>query len=265
MKSFKLFVFLFLLIGVFSTVSNAQTTLKEGFNSKVDTPFIFVARDAKTYAQLQNLVEGLPSVSTIDFKQNAVVAGFAGTKPTGGFGVEIRKSGERVGIFIQAPRKDMMVTQVITTPFKVSLVPVEEDKALPLNLASAFINKMQVFRLNKGNFEFSGGFAFKRKKFKADGTIRLLTFGDYVSVWFDLKGKGAERKRRLSEMASGVLKKGKIELARLDAGSFSDSPRPPFEVKGTLKSKILSLNFEPLPTNVADGYAGKGSLEAIRM
>ncbi len=286
MKTFKLFALFILIISFGALVAFGQKkvvhpikpkdfdglgftqdfkVLAEGFNSKVDAPFVFVARDAKTYARLQNLVEGLPSASTIDFKQSAVVAGFAGTKSTGGWTLEIRKSGERIGVFIQAPRQDMMVTQALTTPFKVSLVPIEEDKAVSLNLAPDFIKKMRVFRLNQGDFEFSGGFAFKRKQFKAAGTIRLITFGDEATFWFDLKGQGAEQKRRLSEMASGTLKNGKIELARLDAGSFSDRPRPPFEVEGTLKSKVLSLSFEPLPTNVADGYAGKGSLAAIRM
>lgn len=239
--------------------------LAEGFDSRVDANFVFVARDEITYARLQNLVEGLPSPATIDFKGNAVVAGFAGTRPTGGWTIEIRKSGERIGVFIQAPRKDMMVTQVITRPFKVSLIPLDEDEALPLDPAPDFISKMRVFKLYKGDFEFSGGFAFKRKQFKATGTIRLITFGGDATFWFDLKGRGPEQKRRLFEMASGTLKNGKIELARLDPGSFSERPRPPFEVEGTLKSKGLSLSFEPLATNVADGFAGKGSLTAIRM
>jgi hypothetical protein len=264
-KDFTFVGFLFLLIGLFSSVSSAQTVLSAGSQSQVDQPFVFIARDAKTYAQLQNLVEGLPAVSTVDFRRNAVVAGFAGTRPTGGWTVEIKKSGNRFGVVIQPPAKGSMVIQVITTPFKVSLVPVDEEAGLLLTLAPAIINQMQVFRVNKGDFEFTGGIAGICRKFKADGTIRLLTFGEYSTIWFDLKGKGTEKKRKLSDIASGTLKIGKFELPRLDAGSFVELPRPPFEVIGTLKSKVLSLNFNSLPTNLADGFEGKGKLEAIRL
>lgn len=264
-KSFKLLVFLFLLIGVFSSISSAQTVLSSGSHSQIDQPFFFVARDAKTYAQLQNLIEDLPSVSTIDFSKTAVIAGFAGTRPTGGWTVEIKRSGDRFSVVIQPPAKDMMVTQVITTPYQVSLVPVDSDKSLQLNLPPDIINKMQVFQVSKGNFEFTGGFAGIRKRFKADGTIRLITFGDYVSLRFDLKGTGTEIKRRLFGMTSGTLKTEKVELLWLDAGTFSEMPRPPFAVTGTLKNKVLSLKFEPLPTNTADGFEGKGKLHAIRI
>lgn len=263
LKTFKLFGLIFLLIGVFTIVSNAQKVLVKGSYAKVDKPFVFVARDQKTYAQLQNLVEGLPDVSTIDFQKNAVVAGFAGEKSTGGWTVEIKQSVKTFVIEIKSPGKDMMVTQVITTPFNVSLVPVEADRALQLDVVSAnFSDKRQYFVVKKADFEFTGGIAGRRKQFTANGTISVLTFGEYITAWFDLKGIGTEEKRRLFAMASGTLKNGNIELARLDAGSFVDSPRPPYSVKGILKIKNLSLNFEPLPTNVSDGYEGKGSLEA---
>ncbi|NJM52836.1 MAG: hypothetical protein HC846_05245 [Blastocatellia bacterium] len=93
----------------------------------------------------------------------------------------------------------------------------------------------------------------------------MLTFGEYTTILFNLKGKGAEAKRRLSEIASGTLKNGNIELMRLDAGSFVENPHPPFGVKGTLKDKNLSLNFESLPTTFADGFDGRGSLEAVKV
>lgn len=284
-KTFKLFALIILIFSISSLVlfgqkkvvhpikpkdfdglgiTNDFKVLAEGSQSKVDTPFIFIARDEKTYAQLQNLVEELPSVSTIDFKKNAVVAGFAGEKPTGGWSVEIRKAGKRVLVDLKSPGKDMMVTQVITTPFKVSLIPIEERVSLPLDFTASFAKNLKTFQVAKGDFEYSGGFAGIRKNFKSNGTIKMMNFGDYATILFDLKGKGAEQKLQLSETASGVLKDGNIELMRLDAGTFVQFPRPPFAVKGTLKGKKLSLNFESLPdTTVDDGFQGKGSLEAI--
>lgn len=263
LKTFKLFGFLFLLISVFTMVSNAQKVLLKGSDSKVDQPFIFIARDQKTYTQLQNLVEGLPDGLTIDFQKNAVVAAFGGERPTGGWTIEIKRTINTFVIEIKSPGKDMMVGQVITTPFNVSLVPVEVDKALPLDVVSKHFNdKRKYFPVSQADFEFTGGIAGIRKQFKANGMISLLTFGDYVTAWFDLKSHGIKEERRLFEATSGIFKYGKFEFTRLDAGSFVDSPHPPFSVKGTFINDILSLNFEPLPVNVADGYEGKGSLEA---
>ena len=241
-------------------LTNDFKVLAEGSHSKVETPFVFVARDAKSYTQLQNLVEGLPV--TVDFKKNAVVAGFAGERSTGGWSVEIRKVGKRVLIDLKSPPKGSMTTQVITYPFKVSLIPLDENEALPLDWTTSYAKNSKTFQVTKGDFEYSGGFAGRRKQFKANGTIQMLTFGEYTTVLFKLKGTGTESKRQLSEIASGTLKNGNIELARLDTGSFVENPHPPFGVKGTLKGKNISLNFDSLPTTFADGFEGKGSLEA---
>lgn len=236
-------------------------TLVKGAHSKVDKPFVFVVRDAKTYAELQKLVEGLPEVSSIDFTKSAVVAGFAGEKPTGGFTVEVKKTNNGYGIAIISPGKEMMVTQEITTPFNVSVVPLVPLKDLLVDFAN---DKLQTFQVNKADFEFTGGIAGRRTQFKAGGTIKILTFGDYVSLWFDLKGKGIAQKRHLLTTASGVLKNGNFIIEIVAPGSFVEMPRTPFLAQGILKEKSLSLNFEPTPTNVADGYEGRGSLEAIK-
>src|SRR5688500_18744199 len=57
--------------------------LIEGQYSKVETPFVFIARDAETYALIRSMVEGLPASSTLDFSKNAVIAAFAGERNTG--------------------------------------------------------------------------------------------------------------------------------------------------------------------------------------
>jgi hypothetical protein len=261
-KTFKLFGLLIAVILTFTDISPAQTILKQGSQSKVETPFIFVARDVKTYAQLQNLVEDLPAATTIDFKKNAVVAGFAGEKPTGGFAVEIKQTGKKYSLDVSSPGKDMMVTQIITTPFKVWQIPLDENEALELDFATSFTKGMKTFQVTKGDFGYSGGIAGIRRKFKANGTIKMLNHNDYTTILFALKGTGNDAKRQLSAIASGILQKESIEVFRLDAGTFVETPNPSFSVKGRLKGKNLSLNFAPLPSNVADGFAGKGSLTA---
>ena len=86
--------------------------------------------------------------------------------------------------------------------------------------------------------------------------------GDLATLKFNLAGTNAEKNMRLTETASGTAKNGAIDLARLDAGSFSEGPKPPLKVSGTISGDKLSLNFEPLPTNIRDGFAVRGKLEA---
>lgn len=244
-------------------ITNDFKILAEGNQSLIDKPFVFVAREQKAYSQLQNLVEGLPG--EIDFKNFAVVAGFAGERPTGGWSVEIRKSGNKMLVDVQSPRKDMMVTQMITSPFKVCLIPLDKNGGLPLEISTAYAKNFNIFQIKKGDFEFTGGIAGIRKKFKFNGTIKMLTFGENITFFYDLYGTGKDSKRKLNEFGSGTLKNEDLELISLDAGNFVDSPHPSFTVKGSLKNKKITQTFESLASNVADGYIGKGSLEAIQI
>jgi hypothetical protein len=239
-------------------------TLAEGANSRIETPFVFVARDSRTFELLKERVEGLPAASSIDFSREAVVAVFAGTKNTGGYSVEIKISGETVSASVAAPPADAVVTQALTSPFKVALVPVEEEKSLNLSVSDELKNGAKTFRVASGEFMYSGGFAPREKRFAAEGTILVMQAGDLVTLDFELAGKAAEDKAmKLTETASGILKDGKIELSRLDAGSFSEGPKPPVRVSGKMSENRLELKFEPLPTNVSDGFSVEGKLQAV--
>lgn len=238
--------------------------LVEGASSKVETPFIFAARDAETYALMRSLVEGLPESSGIDFTKTAVVAAFAGTRNTGGYSVTIRKIGDGIGVEILAPPPGAMTAQMITAPFQVALVPLEENQPLLFD-AAAWTNRMKNYRITKSDFNSSGGIAGRAKNFGAEGTIGVLSYDDHRTLIFNLTGKGGERQRKLADSASGVMKNGRIEFARLDAGTFAETPRPAMKVSGTITDEKLALNFEPLPTNIADGFAARGLLEAKKV
>jgi hypothetical protein len=238
--------------------------IAEGANAKLEEPFLFVARDAKTYAQLQSIVENLPDASTVDFTKESVVAAFAGTKPTAGWEVLIRRLSDKVLIDLNEPRKDMITAQVLTAPYKIAVVPVEEEKALSLDATPTWTNKMTSYRVSKGSFIYSGGFAFRERTFGVEGTIGVLTHGDLVTLTFNMTAKG-DKTMLLSETVSGSTKEGKIELARLDAGTFSENPKPPVNVSGTISDAKLSLRFEPNPTTVADGFEARGTVEAVKV
>jgi len=299
MKIFKFFILMLLSISLFALGAQAQTRKKkvikktktatvkkttkptvkppvveprredykiiaEGAQAKAEEPFLFVARDAKTYAQLQTLVENLPDASTIDFTKESVVAAFAGTKPTAGWEVLIRRASDKVLIDLNEPRKDVMTAQMLTTPYKIAVVPVEEEKPLSLEATPTWTNKMATYRVSKGNFIYSGGFAFRERTFGAEGTIGVLTHGDLVTMTFNLTAKG-DKAMMLAETVSGSLKEGNVELSRLDAGTFSENPKPPVNVSGTISDAKISLRFEPNPTSVADGFQARGTVEAVKV
>ncbi len=239
-------------------------TIAEGANSKIETPFIFVARDAKTFELLKNSVENLPAVSEIDFTKTAVVAAFAGTKNTGGYSLAIKQTGENFSVELLSPPPGAMVTESLTSPYKITLVPVEEENSLNLSVSNDFKPAIKTYKISSDEFMYSGGFAGRQKKFSADGTIEVMQFGDLITLEFNLSGKNTEREMKLTETASGTLKNGKVELQRLDAGSFSEGPKPPDKVSGSINENRLNLIFEPLPTNVADGFSFEGKLEAVK-
>lgn len=243
--------------------------IAEGVYESLEAPFVFVARSSETYTQLQKIVaQKLPPASEIDFTKSAIVAAFAGTKNTGGYSVSVKKTGDKITIEVVEPPKDAMTTDALTTPFAVSLVPIEQAETLPIEVSENWKNSMQTFKVVRGEFESSGGIAGRLKKFNAEGTIGVLSFGDYATLFFNLSGKGAAEdssKMRLTEAASGAIKNGKIELARLDAGSFSSGPKPPLKVSGRLSSDKISLMFEPLPAVAADGFQVGGKIEGVKI
>lgn len=239
--------------------------IAEGFYGTVETPFIFAARSAETYEQLRKLVENLPPASEIDFTKAAVVAAFAGTKNTGGYSVAIQRTADKISIEVVAPPKDAMTTDALTQPFAVALVPIDEGKTLPLEASVNWKTATQDYKITSGEFKSSGGFAGRLKKFNAEGTIAASIFGDYITLVFNLSGKGADANLRLTETASGVIKNGKIDLARTGAGSFAGDSKPPLKVSGTMTGEIISLTFDSLPSRVADGFQVSGKIEAVKI
>lgn len=247
------------------TAEGALEILAEGANSKIEQPFVFVARSNETYAQLQNLIENLPTASEIDFSKSAIVAAFAGTKNTGGYSVLLKRTMNKISIQTLNPPKDAMLAQVITAPFAVALVPLAENNPLSLAFSSDWNSVVQTYQIARGTFEFSGGFAGKQKTFEVVGAISVLRFGDYATMIFNLFARNSEKARKLTDTASGTLKDDIINLGRLDAGSFSENPKPPLKVAGTMVGNKLSLTFESLPSQIADGFQAHGKILAEKV
>lgn len=247
-----------------TTMPTAYKILVEGQQSRIDIPFLLIARDAETYALIRTLVEGLPASSTIDFSKTAVAAAFAGERSSGGWTVEIRPIPNKIVIDLNRPPKGAMTAQVISYPFQVALIPVSETKPLAVDLTATWINRVSVYRVSKSDFESSGGIAGRVKKFSTEGTIGILSYGEIVTYIFDLSGTGSDQAIKLTDVASGVAKEGIVELTRLEAAAFAETPHPPLKVFGNLKGNKLSLIFESHPPTIADGFMVRGKLEAVK-
>lgn len=246
------------------TAGDVLKTLAEGSYGEIKEPFLFVARDAETYAKLKNLPGNLPPASEINFGRQAVVAAFAGTKNTGGYSVEIKKTGETIFISVNEPPPGALVTEALTMPYKIAAVPIAAENSLNLNVSENWKKAAREYKVSSGAFESSGGITGRAKSFMAEGAINVYQFGNLITLDFNLSGAGAEKNRQLTEMASGVLSDGQISLTRIDAGSFSEGPKPPLKISGTVSNKKLILTFEPLKTKIPDSFQVSGKLEAVR-
>ncbi len=243
---------------------DAGKLLASGTDSKVDKPFIFVARSAETYAEMQNLVGKLPTVGEIDFTKQAVVAAFAGEKFTAGFSVGFTQTEGKNSVGINEPAANAMTAQMITTPYKVIVIQIDEDKPLQLETSKNWYSATSFYTVTSGTFEFSGGFIAKTTNFPIEGKIGVMKYENYITLNFNLNGKDAENQRKMSEMSSGTVSNG---LNRLDVGSLSDNPKPPVTVKGTFSDDKLSLKFEPnlKDWHYNDAFECRGNLEATKL
>jgi len=234
----------------------------QGSLSEIADPFVFVSRSAQTFSQLKKFGGEISFAQEIDFAKYAVVAAFAGTKPTAGYSVAIKKSGTGIRVELVEPPKGALLADVLTMPYKIAIVPVEDEQPLRLEVGTLWTGAMKSYRVASSSFEYSGGFVYREKKFEVEGSIGVLKFGNRISLSFNLTGKGADKERKITEIISGILKGDSLELDRLDAGTFSENPKPPFRVSGKITDATLALNFEPAATNVADGFHARGKLQA---
>ncbi|HEY0099254.1 MAG TPA: protease complex subunit PrcB family protein [Pyrinomonadaceae bacterium] len=248
-------------------VSSEVRELAAGGYGSVRAPFVFVARDAETYASLRALNDKLPELGTDFFKSNAVVAAFLGQRRSGGYGVRIeRAAGGLVRISEQTPPKDAMLTMALTAPFRIVSVGVREESPLALELDAAWQLAARPYKVSAGEFTRMGGFAGRPERSSLKGDIRIMRHAQLATLFFALQGTGAENSAHaLQDTASGsVTPEGGLVLARLDPGSFVPPPRYPLRVRGNFSDNegTLSLTFEITQAKVNDGYGGQGKLEA---
>jgi hypothetical protein len=102
--------------------------IDQGFTSNMDGALQASARSVEEWSKLWTLHAGERTRPAVDFSKEVVVAVFMGTRPTGGFSVEIvrvRQEGPALVVSYKEtrPAPDSVAAQILTSPFHIVAVP----------------------------------------------------------------------------------------------------------------------------------------------
>jgi hypothetical protein len=104
------------------------TELARGDHSDVSRRANFLITSSSELSQLWKMIDSQSEKPTIDFTKNTVVALFMGTKPTGGYSIEVTRvsDGEKrtVSALLKTPGGSCIVDQVVTNPYQIVSVPI---------------------------------------------------------------------------------------------------------------------------------------------
>lgn len=243
--------------------------LAEGSYGRVGEPFVAVTRDPQIYSALRRMVGELPELGDDFFKSNSVVAVFPGQRNTGGYSVEVTRSGEgQITVSERVPPPDVITTQAITKPFKVVSVPTKEDEDVTLILAGGLAaSLLRPYRVASGEFVSAGTARARAERLRLEGGLGVARYGGLATVFFDLKGAGAKGPSASRAVVTGVVDQG----GRFSAASLNF--KTPF---GGLSNRLLRLTgrftaggdklqlaFESSSPDAARGSSVSGELVAV--
>lgn len=225
--------------------------------------FVGVAYNSDTYQQLQKSSPVMPNVDTELFKSRAVVVVFLGQRPTAGYGIKIEEVTDGVRVTEARPAPGTMVAQVLSSPLKVVSVPVSAGKPLNVRLEPGMNLTAKSYKVESGEFSFTGGIAGRQTKFTLGGDLLIFRHEKFVSVLFNLEASGAGKPRSLHTVASGIVDpQGNMLFGQVDPGTLIEFPYAPLRAEGTWTDTGVWMTFESLMPTVADGYEGRGTLRA---
>jgi hypothetical protein len=136
---------------------------------------------------------------------------------------------------------------------------------VPIDSGDPWAFAGRAFEVTKGEFEMVGGFAGSRDVYGLEGRLRMLQMGKLVTVLFDLKAGNAKKPRALATAGTGLVQPdGTLMLTAFDAGTLIDPPQPFLRATGKVPAGgKLHLDLRSIASRIiADGYVGKGSLDA---
>lgn len=238
--------------------------IAEGSVSLVKTSFVGVFRDAETYAALRAQATNLPDLKPDFFNSNIVVAAFLGERNTGGYSLVItQEPSGQIRVAEKAPRKDAIVTQMITSPFKLVAITTNGTPPLQLSFDERFRQNGQLYRISNGSFSSSGGFAGRTDSFKVAGKLQVLRLAGLVTIGFAIVSDGAPRERALRDIATGSATTDGVRISKLSHGSLVDTPSGDLSVSAKFaENNRLRIDLTTGAVTMPDGYSGRGTLEA---
>ncbi|HEV8139481.1 MAG TPA: protease complex subunit PrcB family protein [Pyrinomonadaceae bacterium] len=250
-------------IGEEGQISGDLKVVAQGSHSAITDPFVAVVRDEATFAELAKLEPSLAKL-TVDFRTNVVVAAFLGQRNTGGYSIDMTRSANgEIQVAEKSPGKDVMVPQMITAPFKIVSFTVAGTSPVRILAGEAFRKTTQLFRIDKGSFTISGGFAGRSQTYSLAGKIQITRLDNLITVGFAVVSTGAGAERSLRDVATGVVTDNSFSIARMSRGSLVDPPTADLRVTGKfLDANRLTLDLDTGGAVVADGFQGKGTIEA---
>ncbi|HEX7174662.1 MAG TPA: protease complex subunit PrcB family protein [Pyrinomonadaceae bacterium] len=243
--------------------------LAEGSYGQVSDPFIAVTRDAQVYAALRQWVKELPPLADSFFKSHAVVAVFTGLHNTGGYGIEMTRSGRgQLLVSESVPPPDMMTTQALTKPFKVVAVTAKEDETVSVVLQGALAAAvLRPYRVASGEFTPDAGGAARAKTSGLEGELKVARYEGLATVFFDLRGVGAKGSNFLQTSATAVVGyDGLFSLTSLEANTLAGRASRRLRVTGRftgVDEDKLDLDFALPSSKVAEGLSRVGKLAAV--
>jgi len=240
--------------------------LAEGLHSSITHPFVAVVRDSPTYDALLKLDANLPKLDADFFESKVVVAAFLGERNTGGYSVEMSSEGlGGVRLVEKKPGKGLMVPQVITSPFKIAALSVTGTTPVVALFEGGWEARWQSYHVTSGTFINSGGFAGKVEEYGVEGKVSALREEGLVTFSFLLENAGETNEHLLLEVATGIVERsGAVTINKLSAFTLVSKPNSGLRATGGFSDHDhkLSLEFNPLPPMIADGFRGAGKIEA---
>jgi hypothetical protein len=105
-----------------------MTTIAKGAESAVESPRQVTVRTPSEWAALWRAHSAERPLPQVDFTRDMVVGVFLGTRPTGGFAVEIVGTRQDHGSLVveyreTRPGRDQITAQVITAPYHLVRIP----------------------------------------------------------------------------------------------------------------------------------------------
>jgi len=118
----------------------AVRTVTKGPMSEIESPRQSAVRSADEWSALWKTHDPGGQMPAIDFSREMVVAVFLGSRPTGGYGVEIVRAVGNSGTLVveyreTAPSPDAIAAQILTAPYHLAAIPKHDGEVRFLKVA----------------------------------------------------------------------------------------------------------------------------------